>query len=641
MKQTTWQNCYNDSWKGRISDGSFAHPAKAAPGLIKRIFDHAFENGYLEKGSTVVDPFGGVGTTAIEGTIRGVRTVTLELERRFHILSLQNLILHSKGWCCCGDGEPYMRLVRDIVSAEEVTGCIEQTTGNDQRLLFEDMLAEQPEPDQEGGVESELERRGMREFERVRGNQGEREEKTEARSHDGTASRSGNDQGRSCSSHQRRSYGQQAGEPEGDDGIGTYGTSSQSWREQEDKNCDMRDMPRDIQHVYTKAESLLEERMPKGETKTIPKQVSGEEEKTSSGSDVYCLREGIHGEAASGSKEQELLKRLLPRIPEAVLCGKVCQTCGKYITPFPLCLQGDSRKLCEVLGPAMADACVGSPPFANPQTHSRGHIMDTGTPAMRRCKKSYAPAGFVPDDTEGNIGSMPIGDVDTVIGSPPFQGSQQSTDGDFVMNSTDVNPTERKLNTRSYFPAGQDSSGNLAALPSGDVDSIVSSPPFGSSDTKPSKIGTGKPTRDDGDGAGRNKGDYVYGDAEGQLGKADADTFWSAASMIVQQCYEILQPGGVAYFICKDFVRAKQRVHFSDDWRKLCEHHGFQTIEWIKASLVKEERQPGLFGEDIVKRTERKSFFRRIYEQDMPEDDDRRIDNEDVIVLLKPKETAI
>ena len=54
MKQTTWQNCYNDSWKGRISDGSFAHPAKAAPGLIKRIFDHAFENGYLEKGSVVV-----------------------------------------------------------------------------------------------------------------------------------------------------------------------------------------------------------------------------------------------------------------------------------------------------------------------------------------------------------------------------------------------------------------------------------------------------------------------------------------------------------------------------------------------------------------------------------------------------------
>ena len=52
--------------------------------------------------------------------------------------------------------------------------------------------------------------------------------------------------------------------------------------------------------------------------------------------------------------------------------------------------------------------------------------------------------------------------------------------------------------------------------------SIVTSPPFADSDTKPTKLGSGKATRADGDGAGRNKGDYHYGSTPGQIGNLKA-----------------------------------------------------------------------------------------------------------------------
>jgi len=35
---TIWTGCYNDSWNGVIVADAFAHPAKFARGLIRRIY---------------------------------------------------------------------------------------------------------------------------------------------------------------------------------------------------------------------------------------------------------------------------------------------------------------------------------------------------------------------------------------------------------------------------------------------------------------------------------------------------------------------------------------------------------------------------------------------------------------------------
>ncbi len=167
--------------------------------------------------------------------------------------------------------------------------------------------------------------------------------------------------------------------------------------------------------------------------------------------------------------------------------------------------------------------------------------------------------------------------------------------------------------------------GNLGNLKAGDISMIVSSPPY-----EGNTVHGGDGLKRSGfEGAKKSCSDY--GKSEGQIGHCTGDTFWAAAKTIVEQCFEILKPGGVAIWVCKDFVRKGQRVPFSDDWLKLCEAVGFKLTCRHRAMLVKEETKDDLFGGTITKKTERKSFFRRLAEaKGSP-----AIDHEDVICVMK------
>ena len=159
---------------------------------------------------------------------------------------------------------------------------------------------------------------------------------------------------------------------------------------------------------------------------------------------------------------------------------------------------------------------------------------------------------------------------------------------------------------------------------------VVSSPPFAGE-----QRGGGIAANNGIDGnvrTGVNCGYQNQASSDGNLAKEEGETFWQASAQILAQCYAILKPGGIAVFVTKDFVRKGQRVTFSEDWLKLCTHTGFEPVEWIKASLVKQDRHPGLFGEEVVKQTERKSFFRRLAEKK----GSPRIDHEDLLIVRKP-----
>lgn len=125
-----------------------------------------------------------------------------------------------------------------------------------------------------------------------------------------------------------------------------------------------------------------------------------------------------------------------------------------------------------------------------------------------------------------------------------------------------------------------------------------------------------------------------YGESPGQLGASTPDTFWSAARTIVDQCYVVLKPGGYAIWVVKRFVRNKEIVDFPGQWESMCQAAGFETTERIRAWLVEEKgTQLDLFGNGHELKTERKSFFRRLYEKKYPENS---IDWEDVIEMRKP-----
>lgn len=263
-------------------------------------------------------------------------------------------------------------------------------------------------------------------------------------------------------------------------------------------------------------------------------------------------------------------------------------------------LQGDSRQLRVVLAGAEAACVVGSPPFAqstNGDTRPYGGLADVS----QHGGVFYGVYGTTP----GQLGALPPGDIAAVVGSPPW---------------------ENQL-------GNHDTSANYDALKA-------------------------KMIRDGHSNAGHRGASFGadYGTAPGQLGNTTGDTFWTAASAIVTECAALLPVGGITCWVVKDYVKNKQRVPFCDQWRQLCERHGFVLVEEIHASLVEEHGEQGmLFGtaSDIATAikegrayessatgktflgqattTERKGFFRRLAEKK----GSPRIDYETVLILRR------
>jgi hypothetical protein len=160
MLQSEWHGCYDDGWKGMIVDEAFAHPAKMAYGLLTRIVRRMVDEGWVEAGQVVGDPFGGIGTGGIVSAYYGLHWVGVELEPRFVELAGKNFDLHRPRWenlpgCVAprivnGDsrrfaglvGEaaavvtspPYAEAIKneqndsDVLSAKEASGEIDQSS---------------------------------------------------------------------------------------------------------------------------------------------------------------------------------------------------------------------------------------------------------------------------------------------------------------------------------------------------------------------------------------------------------------------------------------------------------------------------------------------------------------------------------
>ena len=93
---TRWNGCYDDGWQGEIVPEAFAHPAKVSRALIRRIYQHAFTEGWLVPGDTVADCFGGIAGTALDAMWNGLHWVACELEPRFVALGQQNIDLWQR-----------------------------------------------------------------------------------------------------------------------------------------------------------------------------------------------------------------------------------------------------------------------------------------------------------------------------------------------------------------------------------------------------------------------------------------------------------------------------------------------------------------------------------------------------------------
>jgi len=70
-----WSGCYPSQWVGMIVPGAIVHPAKFSSRLIRRIYEHITEEGWVKPGDMVVDPFAGVALGALDAMRLGLAEV--------------------------------------------------------------------------------------------------------------------------------------------------------------------------------------------------------------------------------------------------------------------------------------------------------------------------------------------------------------------------------------------------------------------------------------------------------------------------------------------------------------------------------------------------------------------------------------
>lgn len=241
-------------------------------------------------------------------------------------------------------------------------------------------------------------------------------------------------------------------------------------------------------------------------------------------------------------------------------------------------LQGDSRRLLEVVGAGMA-AAVSSPPYAdavNGTGEGPGARYDTVHHNANTAQRLSSDNGY--GATAGQLGRMAGDGFEAAVSSPPYEHSLESRGDGIDWDKT------------TAVHRGSRSPGRGAIA----------------------------------DG---------YGHETGNIGADTGETFWSAARLIVEQTYAVLKPGGHTAWVTKRFVRDKKIVEFSEQWAQLCEAVGFVRVERIHAMLVADHGdQLDIFGGATARCTERKSFFRRLAEKK----GSPRIDHEDVIIMRKP-----
>lgn len=638
-----WNSCYDSNWNGLITPESFSHPAKMAHGLTERIFDYAIARGWIVPGeSVVVDPFGGIGSTGIVGASRGVKVLCCELEQKFVDLAKQNFELHRRTWEACGDPLPVI-VQGDSRRLCEVLGpaladCVVEQPLEDATMNL-DAQHTQAIQGPDGANDSSL---GVPPYGPLFSLEDTRENEVFRCGVSAHSLRGGGKSSLDCETAGRRpTDGFKDNDEEWDSSKNPIGcTQTRIQDRKKASGYPGRRETRELQARQEQCPVSLDDYQGQ-----VP-EVRDDGEPGDSPQERRPLRQP--------AEEPGSALQLLPHErdeAEVVGCeeGRVANAKEQRAVPL------ESQAACIISSPPFLDSLASGETAAD---------MKARWPDA----KLGGSWGQSYGSSDGNLAAMPTGNVDSIISSPPYSSSNQQyseTDGCRKRLQDAGEPTSGCGLMRSKHSMtdgyGTDP-GNLGNLPAGDVaDAIVSSPPFMSQSNR----GAADPTfahKFNGEqrysdespvdprktvGGDRNS-DAVKAEREqrardianlgeivvdsGATGLQHTETFWSAAREIVQQCFQILRPGGVAIWVCKDFVRKGQRVPFSADWQRLCIACGFEPVEWIKASLVKEQRHPGLFGDEIVERTERKGFFRRLAEKK----GSPKIDEEDVLILRKP-----
>ncbi len=314
-------------------------------------------------------------------------------------------------------------------------------------------------------------------------------------------------------------------------------------------------------------------------------------------------------------------------------------------------LQGDSRRLVEVLLQASADGTI--PPIALPGSVAdlnRRASVPSGVVASPPFVDSL-PTGKLSDrikrdllargsgmvyasstecrygETPGQLGAV---DVDAAVSSPPFPCARQETtpstkgkrcpqrqDPEAIAVVSSPPYETAKPHPSIGSPENGDASerditirqvgreGHGYGSTSGQLGACVSSPPYEGSAESGSRHGqNGIVGRDA--AAGKAVQEFRYSDdRRGEnLGGKRLAAFWTGAAKVLAQVAEVLPPGAPAVWVVKPFVRDGKLVDFPGDWERACEAAGLRVVHRHRCPMT-----------DPVTGKRRCSFFRTLHEK--------------------------
>ena len=319
-----------------------------------------------------------------------------------------------------------------------------------------------------------------------------------------------------------------------------------------------------------------------------------------------------------------------------------------YIRPGPkgrmTLIHGDARELSSLL--EASDVIVSSPPYGNrladaavrdgdPARVGYRQAVDVvftsppysdviskkgGETKLKRIGQSGVAARMY-SRNPGNIGNLRHGDVDAIVTSPPYGPSQKgggiAREGYTKPGEDEV--TDPGLPLRHGRPLSDDPR-NIDNLEYGEVDAVVTSPPYEASIPAQDESWLEKHWDDPSESPkhvtmrfGRSlKG---YSGKEDNLGNLKGETYLESMLRVYRECWKVLKPGGRMILVVKNFNRDKKVVRLDLDTIKLCEAAGFHLQDRWYFKLPT------------------RSFWRILYHKKYPNVPE--VDYEDVLVFEK------
>ena len=271
------------------------------------------------------------------------------------------------------------------------------------------------------------------------------------------------------------------------------------------------------------------------------------------------------------------------------------------------------------------DICLTSPPYSESMTKRRKGY--TVIPELAKTRE-------MPQDTrDDNIANLPHGNVDAVITSPPYGEAQEGSGiAKRGYQGSKHSPTDL-VGKRSYMPEHFENPENISKLPHGNIDAIVTSPPYEETQSfqDPKFMKSIAQDQKANLESGKIKGHSYSIEARKRafekseqgkienpqnIGNLKKETYLEAMLQVYSEMFRVLKPNGLAIIIVKPFIRQKRVVDLS--WHT-----------WLLMAKV------GFALEKLYKlRLKQQSFWRILQYRNNP--DLERICHEYVIVAKKP-----